>query len=576
MVVYSGTDPAVTNYIKTPSSNGGLGAWSAMNNAGAGTGATFVTDASQVFALPSTASFRFTSGANTTAGGLQNSTCNIDLVDLTSDYSIGARVKNSQSVGEPFISVSWYTGLNASSTLLRTDTVQSAYGTYGTVNWRVLSMDGLQPPTGAISVKIVIGQIFQNLNGGVCWAAFDGIMFHVGSKLTTYIDGSQGPRYQWNGTIYNATSTRLAQVLAAPKGKGGIAKITPMVFRATKQNVLSDDLSAYMTAGSVDMRTDRTIKKLFHGSITNPTKFHAYADYLAPVIKIQFADGSIVQNQLGLYSLIPTDETHRQFGVTGGFEARDITWALAETTFNLAQHIPAGTNIISYAKALIAAEDFLANIPNSAVTTAKILSYPITWSKLKVINKLLNLAGYYQCWGDNKGYITSFPFLNFKATEPAKILVSGKSSEIVGAIKRSPEYGSIYNKVRVIKEDTQNPGNSFVVNKTNVQPDSPTSTVSLGRVRMMDPYIDNDIPDLTTGTEIARNLLQEASSFHVRYDVQTILDTNRGVHEIYSAAVTRNDLSPVMAGIYHVVGWDLPMNAKDPMTHYLNRSEDYQ
>jgi hypothetical protein len=578
MVVYSGFDPQVTNLIMSPSANVSTGLWSAMTNSGGGTGAAFTRDTSQVFAVPSTGSFRFTSGSDTAAGGTQFSTMTINLTDVVSDYSIGARVRNSQTVGEPYMTVQWYSAINAGGSLLQTDTIQKAYGTFSTGTWIILSMEGLTPPLGALSVKVTIGQINQNLNGGVNWSAFDGIMFHVGSKLTTYIDGAQGPDYHWTGTAYQSTSYRDALALAIPSGKLGIARVTPQLYRANRAGALSQEVTKYMIDASVEMRTDRTIRKLLHAKVSDPNKFTAFSDYIAPVLTIKYSDGSSVSNQLGLYTLIPTETDNTQSGISGGFEAYDIIWGLSETSFGFPFTVSAGSNIIGAVLGIANAEGYKTNIPmpSPGIVAAKTLTYDINWSKLKVMNRLLTAAGYYECWGDAHGYITSFPYIDWSTAPPNKVLASGLGSEVVGSIRREPDYASIYNKVRVIKEDTSNPVNNFVVTLTNANPKSPVSTVNLGRVRMMEPLVNNDIPNSTIGNQIARKMLQEAASFHVRYQVSTLLDPFRGVHEFYDAAVNQSNGLSILAGSYHVSGWDLPMNAHEPMTHYLNRVEEYQ
>lgn len=367
--------------------------------------------------------------------------------------------------------------------------------------------------------------------------------------------------------------------IAAPQvitGRKGSAKITPKLYRADKLNQWTDDLSSLMLSGTVEMQTGRRIKMQFQGALRYPERLVPFVDYLAPVLKIQYSDGSTVTEQLGLFSTAPFAIDSSFYTSTGQFTALDLGWNLSENTFGTYKTVAAGANVVDTVISILSAEGFTrVSIPASSRTFVKTHTYDITRDKWNICNAMLHSIGYYHLWVDRVGVITSMPYLDYDQAQPAKVLSTGLGSDLVGLIRKEP-VTDIFNKVRVIGERPST-GTAIIQTLINSSPASPTSTVNLGRTRQRRPDIkDSDINDTATALETARRALQEASSMYTRYTLQTLPDPARNFFEVYSASINRIDGVSLMAGNYRVSGWKISMDHRTPMEHYLNRLEVYQ
>jgi len=361
-------------------------------------------------------------------------------------------------------------------------------------------------------------------------------------------------------------------------GRYGLAKFTPRVYLADKLNNLGDEITPYFLAGNIEMILNRRIKMQFTGTLREPSIINPFSDYLAPFIRIDYSDGSYVDQQLGLFSIPPTGEESSYMSSVGSFEGYDISWNLTETTFNTTYTVTAGANVVDTVVSILAAEGFTRySIPASAKTFPKTRTYKLTRDKWNIINAMLRSIGYYHAWVDLQGVVTSMPYINYDLAEPALELFGGKGSMIVGTIPKEPLRDQIYNKVRVIGERPKT-NTPIIQTLTNSNPLSPVSTNpppnGIGRVRMF-TIEDSDINDSATALEVGRRFLQESASQYTRYEIQTLPLPQRGFFEVYDATVNRRDGTEVLAGRYRVSGWDLALDHRIPMRHYINRNEPY-
>ena len=359
-------------------------------------------------------------------------------------------------------------------------------------------------------------------------------------------------------------------------GYGGLAKISSQLFTSDKLNNLIEDVSTIMLSGAVEMRTDRRVKMRFSGRVRDPRKIRPFIDYLAPIMTIEYSDGRVVTEQLGLFSLPPNGEDSTYLGSQGSFEAFDLGWNLSENTFGNYYTVTAGTNVVDTVVSILAAEGFTrVSIPPSTRTFPKTRTYDISRDKWNICNAMLRSIAYYHLWVDRQGVITSLPYIDYDLAEPGKTLFTGVGSDIVGTIYRAPLKDQIYNKVRVIGERPKT-NTPIIQTLINSNPLSPTSTVNLGRTRAMPTIKDSDINDTATALEVARRALQEASSLYTRYELYTLPDPSRGFFEVYDADVANINGLDILSGRYRVSGWDITLDAHTPMRHIMNRNEPYQ
>ncbi len=361
-------------------------------------------------------------------------------------------------------------------------------------------------------------------------------------------------------------------------GRYGLAKVTPKVYLSDKLNNWADDISTYFLGGAVEMRLNRHIKMQFAGTLREPSIITPFSDYLAPVIRIDYSDGSSIEQQLGLYSIPPHGIESTYMGSIGSFEGYDTSWNLTETSFNSTYSVTAGANVVDTVISILTAEGYTRfSIPASAKTFPKTRTYHITRDKWNIVNAMLRSIGYYHAWIDLQGRVTSQPYIDYDLAEPALELFGGSGSVIVDSIPKEPLRDQIYNKVRVIGERPKT-NTPIIKTLTNNNPLSPVSTNpppnGIGRVRMA-TIKDSDINDSATAVEVGRRFLQEAASQYTRYEIRTLPLPDRGFFEVYDATVNRKDGAEVLAGRYRVSGWDLSLDHATPMRHYLHRIEPY-
>lgn len=409
------------------------------------------------------------------------------------------------------------------------------------------------------------------------WVAFDGLDFRYTPTVDTYIDGAQGSSYGWTGTPHDSPSYRNAVVATQTKGRRGSVRVTARLLKADKLNNLTDDISDYIVDGRVEMKSDRDIKMTFKGQLTDPTIISPYTDYIAPFMRLEYSDGSVIDEQIGLYSVEPFPETTTETMRIGEFDGRDLTWNLSQSAFSGRYSLPAGASYDFYIGAILASDGFTRfSIPASGKTLPKAITWVEDASKLKIINDLLSAIGYYSLSMDRQGVLTSFPFRSLKGSEPDLELMSGEDSTIIGAIRKEPITSKIYNMVKITKEDTTNKANSFSITRYNNSGTSPVSIPNLKR-RIMLPINDSKIESQTVAEEMARKIIEEAASMYTNYTITTLPDPRRGLWEVYNANVFMKNGTEVLTGKLWADGWDIGFTPTGAiMNHYVHRLEDYE
>jgi hypothetical protein len=569
MVNFSGVDPAVTNIIKQPSAEGSTADHATTYNAANTGGWTVATANPWVGAKHWRMSVTASTAAINTAQWVAPNYWTHSPVAAGEYYVFTVRIFVSDVRWGYRISLDWY---NSGATLIQSDTQAIQY-TLLTGGWNTVKFSG-QAPTGAVNVisYVNIANQTANLTGTV---DVDGFCMTLGLESLGYIDGDQGPNYAWLGTPHDSQSRRAATVLANQSVRRGLITMSRGLYLSDKLGNLSTDLSGHMLKGSVEMKTARLVKSVFKGRVDNPDLIAPYSDYISPVMTLKYSDGSTVSEQLGVYSIPKPPAEHSQVMSTSSFEAQDLCWNLNTTTFDTPYTLPAGANYVNAAIAILAGEGFTKyNIPPKASTLTAAKTWPITATKLTILNDIFTGINYYTLWFNGQGIPTTFPFLDYDKAQPDKLYFSGTGSEVLLSIKEEPVLANLANKVRVIKDGGSNAAAPIVYTQYNRSAISPTSTVNLGRVIYRE-IKSSTIADLAAAKEIARRALQDAASIYSKYTMSSSPDPTRDIHEIYDCQVYRSDGYGVLVGRFWVDGWDLALDASTPMTHYINRSEAY-
>lgn len=194
---------------------------------------------------------------------------------------------------------------------------------------------------------------------------------------------------------------------------------------------------------------------------------------------------------LGVYVLAAPSVMYSPEGTTRDITLIDKMTVIHSDLLTQTLQIPAGANIIQQVVLQIQAsgEQRIASTP-SAATLSNSMSWEPGTSRLRVINDLLNTAGYWALWTDGAGQFRVEPYL-----APAARPVSWSFEEGQAAI-HSPfwEYEvSLWEATNtvVLVSQENDLGVIWTASAIDDNPDSPTSTVSMGRA--LNPIVEENV-----------------------------------------------------------------------------------
>lgn len=351
-------------------------------------------------------------------------------------------------------------------------------------------------------------------------------------------------------------------------------RLEATLYRATRDNRFLDELTNDVLTGEVEANEDTRVKMAFSAELGGTNALEPHKDYVAPVLRVTYDDGRVVEGQVGLYIVLPPEEvTHYRTHSVERLDGRSVDWLLDADTFDQPYTVPAGVDYVDAAIAIIQSAGIdRVSIPRSGVLVPE----PITWqpgeAKLDMANKLLEDVSYYHVWPTNTGQLTSFPYRDLATAEPARRLTCGENAELVGEIEEEKEYTSLANVIVVINEE---PGDEedIIAVRRNDNPASPISTVSLGvTIRRTERA---DVATQEAAEALADRLLQESMSFYRRATIRVLPDPNRSLHEVFDLDVRRGGTwEPIVTGRWWVRKWVLGMTEARPYIECdINRVE---
>jgi hypothetical protein len=296
-----------------------------------------------------------------------------------------------------------------------------------------------------------------------------------------------------------------------------------------------EDLSRYLTEGSVEMNTDRVSGKMAgYFSITEPDRIRAYTDFLAPTLTIEYDDGSpTITKSLGFYSTRTAPATRTLERHEATFEVEDLSRLLSLSAYTAVDNVPASTNVVTEVEATIGEASITRySLPTTSATTPKALTFPIGTTRLEKANDLLGSIGWYALFPRLDGKLTSKPYIDLANAQPVMTIGDG---DLLAPIDVQSTDQTLVNVVIVIRDDPAQA--SLYAVARNDDPGSPTSTVSVGfeytRIER--------VGDLQTQTEVdalAARLLREARTYYQTATVRVFPDTDFSVHEVVDLALS--------------------------------------
>lgn len=559
------TLPRIDNYIPNPSAEVNTTGWAGL----ASSTLSRVTTWDWVGA----ASFSVVASAAVATVGMTTPVLVADAnrvqIAAGQPASLRARVRTPVASRRARLVVEWR---NASSGLISTDT--GAYVNLTADTDATLTLEGLTAP--ALTVFASVRVEFAALAGSVAIGntlLADGIQLTPTETVQTYVDGSLGTYHNWSGTAHLSRSWRDAIPVRQTKARGGLTRISSELWLANASGQLLEDITPVALEGKTSWNVHNPIKSSLALTTLEPDLIVPYSSVVAPIINVTDIEGNTERHQLGLYITTPAKHTHKQTHTQGTLEGRGLEWILANDYFGTSYSLAAGTNMVAAAIAIIAAKGLRYSIPASSLTLPAAKTWAPDVSKLDIVNDLLNGAGYYTVYSDRFGIMRSLPYFELAAATPALQLFSGEGSIVIDAVEQEGVYETVANKVIVYKENTQ--GSSIRVTRTNNDPASPVSTVSLGRV-ITRVIKDSNIADTATAQARAKQAIEEASSVTNKLKVTTLPVPDRNLHEVYDLALYNAEGTPIGFGLWWCDSFELGFTLKSAkMVHQLKRLEPY-
>jgi hypothetical protein len=334
------------------------------------------------------------------------------------------------------------------------------------------------------------------------------------------------------------------------------ATIITSIYRANRDNTWLEDISDRVEGGSIVVDTTRAVPMTFQAQTTEPGVLTPYRDWVAPVMTYRYPDPDSsawisVTQQLGLYIVMPPTKTYSAAQGVETIDGRDPLWLMASTGPGEPWSRATGQNVG------IAIETVcnLAGIRHAIQTTSQTLPKRRTWpwnaSWLDIANDLARSIGFVPLWIDRVGRARSHRFRKLSTVEPARVISSGQAN-VIDSVRIEPDMARLCNHVVVVGNDPK--GNPVIAERLNNDPDSPTSTVSLGTaadpVRISRFEEDPNIDDQDAADQLADRIMDQSTSVFQRVNVTTLPVLDWEIGDTASLDIETDNGDEVASGLH--------------------------
>lgn len=299
--------------------------------------------------------------------------------------------------------------------------------------------------------------------------------------------------------------------VTAPIVNGPGMRVVPELWLANSGGFLHTDISAQLLDGTVTMNVDQAVKMSCVITVNDPTEIEPYTDYLAPILKITYNDGSDdLEQQAGLFAIKIPPGDYRPETAVAQFTGVDMTSRVFESILDDTYPMASGFRADVYITALIAAAGIThSTIPATGVTLSNTTTRPPGTSRGDLVNDLLQAVGFYTMHADLRGRVVSAgPTQDLASMEP--FLTITNDDIYSDSIRVVPSDRQVANIAIVVNEN--NAAAPLVGTYRNDDPASPSSTVNIG-----DRVVRDVITGETTQAALnrrARQLVNEGRTYY--------------------------------------------------------------
>lgn len=413
-------------------------------------------------------------------------------------------------------------------------------------NWAVIAVEiasGLQvvtpgpfavewtgmAPALAIKAIVALTSTLQWANGGAAQQQ-PTLQWAIGGRA------SQSRTLQWR------VAPSPLRVHYALTGRSGPVSYAFRFERRTIANQFLQDVTPAILGGSIEANNDRDVFRTATFEVDadalddrgNAVTIDPLADHIAVYMDL-LVDGSYTLGlPMGLFALNVPRKRFEPGGETWEIAASDNGIHLMEATTTTSYTVAAAENYITGTNAV---RDILDSfglahaLPTTSLTLPVARTWPAGTPWLRVVNDLLHAAGMYSLWFDASGIARTRAYDDLSTRTP-DVTYTGDDFVLIPITEEAETTRLANQVVAVVNDPGQAPLSST---KTNADPDSPISTVTLGRT--ITKVLNSDAADQSTLDAIAENYLRNEAGWYNRVTLLTSIDPRRDAHEVYELTV---------------------------------------
>lgn len=346
---------------------------------------------------------------------------------------------------------------------------------------------------------------------------------------------------------------RISNVLSA----GGAYTTRTVMWRASKDGRKLEVVPVTIpVSGVIQVNEDTTPMRSFSLDVNNPRWLSPYKDYVIPEVTQTDAAGNTITRQMGHYIVLPPNTSMRPGRVTGTIEAQDITYVLANDTFDDGLIVPAGTDTGAGARQIALDGGMTAkqlSLPDTGVLLSSDKYFPPGTSRLSAMTDLYGTASWYAPGSNGNGVIYSAPY-NSSGTLTPRISYSTRDPimRLVPPINETPDVGRLRNRVTVRNIQPDKPVIYETVRITNQK--HPLYYGNIG-IWLSETVDDGQVPDEDTARARAAMLLANGASYYRKVELTTVADLDAGLHDVIGLDAMQEGV--VYDGAWMRKGWKL-------------------
>lgn len=295
-------------------------------------------------------------------------------------------------------------------------------------------------------------------------------------------------------------------------------------------------------------------------------KIEWLTDRIQPFIMFKMPDGGWIEYPMGIFLISAPVKVEEGEQIYRDVEAFDGTIILEQDKFTERYTIKAGNKYVSAVIDILKTAGIKKyNIEDSDKTLSNDLEFEPGTSKILAINELLEAINFTSLWVDEWGYYTSRTYIAPSRKGNDYQYLDDEFSVIEQGITEELDLFSVPNKWLVTYENVDGTEEEKVFLQSvyeNKSPNSPTSTVNLGRV-IVDYRQINEIADQEALNEYTERIAFEASQIYEKIKFSTAI---MPFHSYMDIVHIRNDTLGI-DGQYTETSWRISLEVGGRMEH---------